>query len=152
MTATVRRAVDSDAEAISEIISDVLSENIPVAFEAPMSPQEVRDWLARQGNHGAMFVVDDDGRVVAFASVDRSEEDASECSYGAWVRLDSRRQGHATALAEEALAFARDHPYRHIRGRLPDRNEAALSYLSSIGAMVPYTNPGAHFELPLTEE
>ncbi len=152
MTPAVRRATANDAEQISEIISDVLTEGVPVAFEEPMAPDEVRDWLARMGDRGAMFAVDDGERVLGFAIIDPSDDEPSECVYGAWVRLDERRKGYATLLAEQALAFARERGYQGIRGRLPEGNEPALSYLSAIGAMVPFTNPGAHFELPLEQE
>ena len=152
MTPAVRRATSDDAEQISEIISEVLQEGVPVALEAPMAPEEIRDWLARMGDRGAMFAVDDDARVLAFAIVDPSEDEPSECVYGAWVRLEERRKGYATLLAEQGLAFARERGYKSIRGRLPEGNEPALSYLSAIGAMVPFTNPGAHFELPLEQE
>ncbi|MCK9520481.1 MAG: GNAT family N-acetyltransferase, partial [Dehalococcoidia bacterium] len=60
-----------------------------------------------------------------------------------------RRRGLATDLADELLAVARDKGYRRIRGRLPEGNEPALSFLSSIGAMVPLRNPNMTFELPL---
>ena len=68
---------------------------------------------------------------------------------GVWVLPDHRRRGLATTVADELLEFARDHGYRRIRGRLPDGNEPALSFLSSIGAMVPLRNPDMSFELPL---
>ena len=44
-------------------------------------------------------------------------------------------------LAEEALAFTRERGYQAIRARLPEDNEPALSYLSSIGALVPLATP-----------
>ena len=66
-----------------------------------------------------------------------------------WVLPDHRRRGLATDLAEMLVAFARDRGYRKIRGRLPEGNEPALSFLSSIGAMVPLRNPDMTFELPL---
>jgi ribosomal protein S18 acetylase RimI-like enzyme len=68
---------------------------------------------------------------------------------GVWVLPDHRRRGLATDLAELLLEFARERGYRRIRGRLPEGNEAALSFLSSIGAMVPLRNPEMSFELPL---
>ena len=48
--------------------------------------------------------------------------------------------------------FAREHGYKRIRARLPEENEAALSFLSSIGGMVPIMNPGATYVLPLSGE
>ena len=61
----------------------------------------------------------------------------------------AKRLPRATDLAERLIAFARDKGYRRIRGRLPDNNEPALSFLSAIGAMVPLRNPDMTFELPL---
>jgi ribosomal protein S18 acetylase RimI-like enzyme len=65
------------------------------------------------------------------------------------VLPEHRRRGLATELAEDLLEFAREHGYRRIRGRLPEGNDPALSFLSSIGAMVPLRNPDMTFELPL---
>jgi GNAT superfamily N-acetyltransferase len=150
--ATVRRARAEDAAAISAIIGEILEEGLAISFERALDPDEVRTLLDRQGDVGATFVADEGGAVVAFGSLDPDPADPSECTFGSWVRRDRRRQGIGTALAEEALAFARDQGYRRIRGRLPAANEPALSYLSAIGALVPLTNPGASFELPLYPE
>ena len=152
MTPTVRRAGEADAAHVSDIIAEVLGEGVPVAIDGPMDPGEVRAWLDRLGEGGAMFALDDGGRILAFAVVEPLADDADACFYGAWVRLGERRKGYATRLAEASLAFARERGYRGIRGQLPEGNEPALSYLSAIGAMVPLTNPGAHFELPLEQE
>ena len=53
---------------------------------------------------------------------------------------------------EIALGFARDKGYKRIRGRLPQQNQIALSFLSGIGALVPMYNPETVFELPIHEE
>lgn len=151
MTPAVRRATSEDAGQIAEIISEVLREGVPVALDGPMTPDEVVAWQERMGDRGAIFAVDEDSRVLAFAIIDPLE-DPDECIYGAWVRVDERRKGYATLLAEEALAFAGEVGYRNIRGRLPEGNEPALSYLSAIGAMVPFRNPGTLFELPSEQE
>lgn len=152
MTPAVRSATADDAGQISDIITDVLDEGVPVALEGPMSAGDVRAWQDRMGDRGAIFVVDDSARVLAFGIIDPLQDNPEECFYGAWVRVDERRKGYATLLAERALAFAREVGYQGIRGRLPEGNEPALSYLSAIGAMVPLTNPGAHFELPFEQE
>lgn len=152
MTTTIRRAEPDDARAISEIITEILQEPNPVGFDGPMSPEQVRAWMERQSDDGAMWVVDDGRNILAFAAIDFDSSRPSECTFGSWVRQRNRRQGHATELAEVALEFARERGYSRIRGRLPQDNEAALSYLSSIGAMVPMRNPGARFELPIHEE
>ena len=149
MPATIHKATKDDAKQISEIIAEVTGEPNPVAFSEPLSTEQVAAWIDRLGEEGALFVVDDGRRVLAFAAIDIDSSRPDECSFGAWVRARNRRQGHGTALAEEALAFARERGYRRIRARLPEDNEAALSFLSSIGALVPLRNPGAAFELPI---
>ena len=146
-----RRAVADDAEQIAAIIAELIEEPQPVAFDRALSAAEVQDaWLG--GDAGAaVFVIEEAGRLLAFAVVEPLEGASEDCSLGAWVREAERRKGYATALAEEALAFTRERGYRAIRARLPEDNEPALSYLSSIGALVPLANPGAHFVLPAEE-
>ncbi len=152
MPAQVRRATPDDADEISTIIAELIATGEPVAFQAAMSTEDVKAWLRRQGDDGAMFVIDDGRFILGFAAVDFDSARPNECSFGSWVRPQNRRQGHGTALAEEALAFARERGYRRVRGRLPENNEAALSYLSAIGALVPMKNPGMSFELPIYDE
>lgn len=152
MPAETRRATRADTVQIAEIIEQVRSEPNPVGFADPMSPEQVAAWLERQGEDGAIFVVDDGRFLVAFAALDFDSSQPEQCSFGAWVRPQNRRQGHATALAEEALAFAREHGYRRIRARLPENNEPALSFLSAIGALVPLKSPGTSFELPVYQD
>ncbi len=146
-----RLAVAGDAAQIAEIIAELIEEPQPVAFDRALSAAEVQDaWLGDDGG-AAVFVIEEAGRLLAFAVVEPIEGASEDCSLGAWVREAERRKGYATALAEEALAFTRERGYRAIRARLPEDNEPALSYLSSIGALVPLTNPGAHFVLPAEE-
>ncbi len=152
MPANIRKTTTDDSAQIAEIIEEVITEPNPVVFSEPMSSAQVEAWINRQGENGALFVVDDGRHVLAFAALDFDSSRPDECSFGAWVRTHNRRQGHGTALAEEALAFARERGYRRIRARLPEDNEPALSFLSAIGAMVLLTNPGASFELPIYEQ
>src|SRR5690606_24155392 len=112
----------------------------------------IREWMDRQGENGAFFVVDDGRRVIAFAALDFDSSRPQECTFGAWVRERNRRQGHGSSLADAALEFARERGYKRIRARLPERNEAALSFLTTIGALVPLTNPGSRIDLPVYQE
>lgn len=152
MEPTVRSATAEDAEQISEVIDELLAEDTLVYFTESLSPDEVRAWMSRQGDNGAMLVIDDGRFIRGFAALDFDSSKPDERSFGSWVRARHRRQGHGNALAAEALAFARQRGYRRIHGRLPERNEAALSYRSAIGALVPMTNPGASLELPVYQE
>ena len=152
MPSEVRRATKDDAAQISEIIGDLIQEPNPVAFNRAWSVEEVEQSMDRQGDEGAMFVVDDGRQVLGFCALDFDSAEPEEASFGTWMRQRNRRQGHGTELAEVALGFAREHGYKRIRARLPEDNEPALSYLSSIGALVPLTNHGTSFELPIYHE
>ncbi len=153
MTATTRRATPDDAAQIAAVASEVLADPQPVGLEGPLAAEDIAAWIDRQGNYGAMFVAEDaeSKNVIGFAAVDFDSSRADECTIGAWIRPAYRRQGHASALIEETLAFARDRGYKRVRGRLPDGNDAALSFLSTIGALVPIMNPGAQYEMPIYE-
>lgn len=152
MAVEVRRATQDDADDISAIIAELLAANESVSFSERQSPDDVKAWMHRQGEDGILLVADDGRFIVGFAAVDFDSSAPNECTFGAWVRPQNRRQGHATALAQEAMAFARERGYRRVRGRLPNNNEPALSYLSAIGALVPMSNPGMSFELPIYED
>ena len=149
---TYRQATIHDAEAVSTIIDAVVKEPNPVGFEGPMTADQVRTWLTRQGGEGGIFLCLLDGKPIGFSALDFDTSQPDTVVVGVWLLQEYRRKGLGTALAEYALGFARDKGYKRIRGRLPKQNQNALSFLSSIGALVPMTNPEAVFELPLYEE
>ena len=149
---TYRQATIHDAEAIAEIISTVVQEPNPVGFEGPLTPDDVRTWLTRLGGEGGIFLCVIDNEAVGFSAMDFDTHQPDTAVLGVWLLPEHRRKGLGTALAEYALGFARDKGYKRIRGRLPQQNETALSFLSSIGALVPMYNPETVFELPIYEE
>jgi len=146
---TYRQANVNDADAIAAVIEEVVKEPNPVAFERALTPDEVRTWMSRMGGDGGAFLAALDGAVVGFAALDYNTFEPETVVLGVWMLPAARRRGIGTALAEYALGFARDKGYKRIRGRLPQNNEEALAFLSSIGALVPIYNPEARFELPL---
>ena len=147
MTTEIRRAVADDAEGIAAVLRGIGSDNVGLA--GPFDADRARNWIKRLGDDGAIFIACDGSIPVAFGALDFDTAEPETGTLGVWVLPDHRRRGLATDLADEVLAFARDRGYKRIRGRLPDGNEPALSFLSAIGAMVPLRNPSMTFELPL---
>lgn len=143
----IRRATDSDAEGVAAILRGMGKEN--VGLEGTFDADRVRGWVKRLGDEGAIFVAHDGSIPVAFGSLDFDTAQPDTGLLGVWVLPDHRRRGLATDLADALIDFAREKGYRRIRGRLPEGNEPALSFLSAIGAMVPLRNPSMTFELPL---
>jgi len=143
----IRRAEERDAEGIAAILRGMGKEN--VGLEGEFDAARIRAWLKRLGDDGAIFVAMDGSIPVAFGALDFDTATPDTGLLGVWVLPDHRRRGLATDLAESLIEFAREKGYRRIRGRLPEGNEPALSFLSAIGAMVPLRNPNMTFELPL---
>ncbi|HUS81742.1 MAG TPA: GNAT family N-acetyltransferase [Dehalococcoidia bacterium] len=144
-----RRATTDDAEEIASVIDAVMKDAHPVGFERAYSADEVRTWLSRLGDAGAVFLCFVEGSAAGFSALDFNTQEPDTATLGVWLRRRNRGKGLGTDLARLALDFARDRGYRRIRGRLPAGNEVALSFLSSIGALVPIYNPNMRFELPL---
>lgn len=143
----LRRATLPDADDIAGVVRSLGDEN--VGLPANFTTERVQEWLKRLGEQGTVILAFDGSIPVAFGAIDFSTTEPDTALLGVWVAPAHRRRGLATDLAEELIEFAREKGYRRIRGRLPDGNEPALSFLSSIGAMVPLRNPDMTFELPL---
>lgn len=147
--ASYRQARAADAGAIAAVIGAIVREPNPVGFAEALSAEQVRTWLERLGSGGGVFLCHVGERVVGFSALDFNTQEPDAAVLGVWLLPQYRRRGLGTALAECALEFARTKGYRRIRGRLPEDNEVALSFLSGIGALVPMYNPEMRFELPL---
>jgi GNAT superfamily N-acetyltransferase len=146
-TTEIRRATADDDESIAAILRGMGPENVGLA--GPFDAERARNWLKRLGDDGAIFLACEGSIPMAFGALDFDTAEPETGTLGVWVLPDHRRRGLATDIADEVLAFARDRGYKRIRGRLPEGNEPALSFLSAIGAMVPLRNPSMTFELPL---
>ncbi len=146
-TTSIRAATEKDADAIAGIVNGIGKENtgLPANFDS----EQAASWVRRLADQGTLLIAVDGSIPIAFGSLDFNTTEPDIGLLGVWVLPDYRRKGLATELADDLIAFARDKGYRRIRGRLPDGNEPALSFLSAIGAMVPLRNPEMSFELPL---
>ncbi len=144
-----RLATADDVEAIADVIRDVVEGPNPVVFDRPWSTDEVATWRRRLGNSGAIYVAVDGGQVFGFGALDYHTRQPETATLGVWMRSQWRRRGIGTVLAEYLLAHAREQQFRRVVGSLPENNEAALSFLSAIGALAPLINPESRFELPL---
>lgn len=146
-TTEFRRATPDDCEAIADIVRTLGGEN--VGLDASFDADAARTWIKRLGDEGTIELAFDGSIPIAFGALDFNTAEPDTATLGVWVSPTYRRRGLATDLAERLIEYARDRGYHRIRGRLPDENEPALSFLSSIGAMVPLRNPQMSFELPL---
>ncbi len=140
-------ATTADAAAVASIAHALRGEANTSLPE--LDVEGARAWLGRLEEGGAAVLALDGSIPVAFGAVEETADEPGIAELGVWVVPDHRRRGIATELAEELLELARERGLRRIRGRLPEGNEPALSFLSAIGGMVPLRNPDMTFELPL---
>lgn len=146
-TTDIRNATKDDADAITSVIRGLGTPNSGLSGD--WDQERVREWISRLGGDGLLVVAYDGSIPAAFGALDYNTTEPEIALLGVWVLPEHRRKGLATDIAERLLEFARERGYRKIRGRLPEGNEPALSFLSAIGAMVPLRNPNMSFELPL---
>ena len=125
----IRRATKDDAEAIESVIRGLGAQNVGLTGE--WSVERVREWMRRLGEDGIMVVAYDGSIPAAFGALDYNTSEPETGVLGVWVLPEHRRRGLATEIADQLVAFARDRGYRRIRGRLPEGNEPALSFLSA---------------------
>ncbi|MGK2965621.1 MAG: N-acetyltransferase family protein [Tepidiformaceae bacterium] len=147
-TTELRPATPADAEHVAAIVR-ALGGEANIGLDADFDGKRAAAWIARLGDQGTMVIGFDGSIPAGFGSLDFDTMEPETGILGVWIVPEHRRRGLATDIAEALIEFAREHGYRRIRGRLPDGNEPALSFLSGIGAMVPLRNPSMTFELPL---
>ena len=155
---TYRAAATADAEAIASVMAEVVAGPHLVGFERARPAVAVQLWLSRLGESGLILLVESAGEALGFGALDFDTQEPETASLGVWLRGRARRQGIGTRLAEGLLTHARDRGFTRIVDRLPENNEAAMSFLNSIGGLVPIINLAApatpagtemRFELPL---
>ena len=106
---TYRQATTNDAESIANVIATVMKEPDPVGFSEPMTPEQVRTWIARQGGEVLRHLrpgVARGGEVVAViaavgAERDMDVEDERRVGRPAGVELVVNGGGHRRRPARE---------------------------------------------------
>ena len=148
---TYRQATENDAEDIAAIAGLVVEEaGASSGLRGSMTAKQAAKRMGGYQSRGAMFVCRVDQEAVGFAALEPLDDQPDAAVMGAWVLADHRGGGIGTDLALMALGFARSKGYSKVRGTIPAGNEAALSFFSSIGALVPrVAGPDMRYELPL---
>ena len=151
MTKTVfRRATARDGQQIASVAARMsLDGSGETGLPPSLTAAEVVGRMRSYRRRGAWFICRIDRQTAGFAALEPVPDEKKVAALGVWVLPSFRRQGVGTQLALMALEFAREKGYRKVRGRIPAGNEAALSFFSSIGALVPRVGGDLRYELPL---
>lgn len=136
---SVRRAAPGDASALVALAREVGSEEGRwiLTTDAWRSPSEERRYLKAVRRHpdAAVFIAEEDGRLVARLSLARDPHPASRhvADLGLMVASAYRRRGIGTRLLQEAVAWARASGVAKLELHVFPWNEAALRLYESFG-------------------
>jgi RimJ/RimL family protein N-acetyltransferase len=135
----VRRAEPSDAEALVDLGRAVGSEpeGWLIAVDGWRSVADERRYLKaiRRYPHAAVYVAEDEGRIVGRLSLSRDQHPASVhvADLGLMVAASHRRRGIGRALLETAVMWAREADVTKLELHVFPWNEPALALYESFG-------------------
>jgi len=135
----VRRATAGDAQALVELAERVGAEEGRWILGGGVwrSVSDERRYLRTVQRHtdAAVFVAEDEGRVVARLSLSRDPHPASRhvADLGLMVASGSRRRGIGKALLEQAVTWAREADIRKLELHVFPWNEPALALYEAFG-------------------
>jgi RimJ/RimL family protein N-acetyltransferase len=135
----IRRAEPKDAEGLTRLGEAVGSEpeGWLVTTNGWRQVSDERRYLRaiRRYPNAAVFVAEDDGRIVGRLSIARDQHPASRhvADLGLMVAMTHRRQGIGTRLLETALDWARESEVRKLELHVFPHNEAAIKLYEKFG-------------------
>ena len=135
----VRRAGSSDASALVALAEEVGREEGRwiLATETWRSVTDERRYLRMVQRHAdaAVFVAEDDGRIVGRLSLSRDPHPSSRhvADLGLMVAESHRRRGIGKLLLDEAVSWARECGIRKLELHVFPWNEPAISLYESFG-------------------
>jgi len=130
---TVRHATADDADAIARIYNEGIADRIATFETEPRSAEMIGTWF--DGTH-PVVVVEEDGRMVAFASTSAYRERAcyrSIAEFSVYVGRDDRGHGYGVLAMESLVDAARSTGFTKLVSRVFPENLASLSLLRRIG-------------------
>jgi RimJ/RimL family protein N-acetyltransferase len=135
----IRRAEPKDAEGLTRLGEAVGSEpeGWLVTTNGWRQVSDERRYLRaiRRYPNAAVFVAEDEGRIVGRLSIARDQHPASRhvADLGLMVAMSHRRQGIGTMLLETALDWARESDVRKLELHVFPHNDAAIKLYEKFG-------------------
>lgn len=146
MNPTIRRALPTDYDAICELadqMDEVQRQGLPDRFRRPKGPVRLRDRTEKlmRDPDTLLVVAELDYRVVGvmncgfyrMADYPQKQPVSHVLVRGIVVREGLRRQGIGTALAREALRWARERGADELQANVYDFNRAAAAFWAALG-------------------
>ncbi|UCE36439.1 MAG: GNAT family N-acetyltransferase [Thermoplasmata archaeon] len=136
MSITIRRANIDDAEAIANIINNVVDEKKYTSLRK-FSVEEEREYINSLNKREAIFVATKNGKIIGFQDISLFAKWSESMSHvGNILTLilkEYRNQGIGKLLAERTLEFARQNGYEKVSTYIMKDNINAINYYKSLG-------------------
>jgi len=132
---SVRHARGDDADAISLIYNEGIADRATLETE-PRTPQERRSWLAARDARHPVVVVEGDGVVIGWASLNAFKaRDAYRhvADISVYVARAARGKGAGTALLERLVALGREIGFHKLVLAGFPTNAASVALYSRLG-------------------
>ena len=139
MTATIRKAEPGDAPALVELGTEVGNEpgGWLITANGWRSAGDERRYLRalRRYPHAAVYVAEDEGRIVGRLSIARDQHPASYhvADLGLMVAATHRRRGIGRALLDAAVEWARESGVQKLELHVFPHNEPAIQLYERFG-------------------
>jgi len=131
---SARAASQEDAERIAQIYNEGIADRVGTFETRLRSADDVRAWF--DGRHPVVVVVEDSGRIIAFAST--STYRARECyagiaEFSVYVARDGRGRGAGTMAMSALIVAARHAGFWKLLSRIFIENTASRRLMASVG-------------------
>ncbi len=135
MRLTVRPAGPMDARPLAELLNEIISAGGTTALTAPVSTEDMRDWITRAPGRAAWHLAEDEaGTVMGFQWIEPADylpEEAAEIA--TFARSGKTGLGIGSALFRATSNAARSLGYVWINANIRADNSGGLAYYQSRG-------------------
>ncbi|OKB68309.1 GNAT family N-acetyltransferase [Serratia marcescens] len=130
----IRTVTPQDAEALTQLLNEVIAAGGTTAIETPLTPTEFAEWFISGEQALSCQVAEQDGLLLGFQSLSADETLPSDTAdIATFSRLSPKVRGIGSALFPATLAAAKAHGFRHINATIRADNVGGLAYYQKMG-------------------
>lgn len=137
----IRRAVESDAAAVADVIGRVACERQFSAIDRAFSAEEERSYIASlSAREGVFIALTEDGQVTGVQTLEQWARTIGSMWHvgqiGTFIPSDMRRRGIGRSLFRSTASFAIAEGYRKFVIQIRASNTPALSFYQDLGFQI----------------
>ncbi len=132
----VRPAIEADAAAIGEIYNQGIDDRLATLETERRTPEERRQWLKSRGPRHPVIVAEDDGRVIAWGSLNPfnpREAYRHVADFSIYVERGYRGRGTGRVVLTRLVELAREHGYHKMVLSAFPFNAAGMALYERLG-------------------